>query len=299
MERGFILEITIENKFDKRYLVISEETGSPHLKQLTENDPSNEGEYNYIYQVILENKIKNIIGFELKQEGTKQSHIYNITSLVSLKEFYADRTIGAKELYNIFRSLAEIIEKIKEFLIPIEAIMLTPEMIFMDIYSHKLFFVVYPVNFTLSDKRLIPLAELLACQVDYKDNLAVNAAYGFYEMASKNVYSVNTFIENFFDPSDLIETAYNTGCDDKCDDKCDGYEQAVNEPYKIKGYAYAGDNQYTPEIIAENEGKKYEKKMNQNVTNNHKNRRKFCTLFFLTVVLTFVLFAIIIVLIIL
>lgn len=141
-------------------------------------------EYKDFSDIILqENQIPGLLSCQYRLVDGQICFYYKVSSLQSLSHLFEKRKIGWEELAHILREIGKNWREIESYLINQEKIVLLPEYIFTDFDLEKIYFCYYPdYENVFSYERL---ATFFIDKVDYKDNKAVELAYGFHGQMSE------------------------------------------------------------------------------------------------------------------
>lgn len=148
-------------------------------------------------QMLLNNKISGLLPCRMEKTDGVADLYYEITSKHSLVRLYEKQKIQYENLEKLFSSLYNTLLKVEEFLLPLEALALTPEMIFADIEQREFNFCLIP-GLEIRDNSLQKLLEFILDRVDYSDEKAVAVAYEWYKKLGEENSSFFQIYENTF-----------------------------------------------------------------------------------------------------
>lgn len=235
--------VSYDNRFNKKYMVI-------------QNESPCEG---YIYKMLFENKIGNILNMERVDIKGVSNIYYDITALISIKEYCDSKALKYDSVINIIKTLNEAICNLSEYLIPYEYLYIKSDTIYVDYDISNVHFTVYPDKNSDEKSFLISFAEFLVEKADYTDEKTVNLVYEIYNRVSAGSYSLENVIKKYEN------------------DKSDEIHNYIEE---------------SSDIVSESINKTEDKYP----IDTHTNTRKRFIFFILALILTYGLFAIIMVL---
>ncbi len=130
------------------------------------------------------NCIRGILPFVAEKIDSRIQYRYDIGTKKSLPEWIGHGKMNGIQLDTLIRSIIEIIENGREYLIDETEYVLCPEYIFFSESSEQVYLCCYPRYQGNLQKQLAGLFEFLLNQIDYQDLSAVGIAYELY-MKSK------------------------------------------------------------------------------------------------------------------
>lgn len=146
-----------------------------------ENGTDGAGYYTRMMQY---NRIPGVLPFtEVQMEGQKRFR-YEIGTKSALTECREYDKMNHVQIEKLVRSIVEIIEHGREYLIHERDYVLKPEYIFLTPDSEQVYLCCYPAQGQDFGQQLAGLFEYLLSHIDYQDFAAVEMAYGLY-MKSK------------------------------------------------------------------------------------------------------------------
>ena len=149
----------------------------------------------YRLAMINENHIEGLASCKMEQMNGVWLLYYDITGKMRLDEYL--NTYKADEAFfqEFFSGLANVLERIREFLLDRGGILLNLEYIFIDTQSKKPYFVFYPYNEDGFEKGCRDLSESLLQHIRKEDIEAVRMGYGFYKNCVAGKISVELLHE--------------------------------------------------------------------------------------------------------
>ena len=116
---------------------------------------------------------------------------YRITGFTSLSERFSDSPLRLSDIRNILYTLRDICQRLPEYLLTSEDLLLDPEKLFIRPGSSKIHVCYIPgLPTVLSSSRML-LAEFLLKRTDHADQDASALVYQFYDQVSENNQSLS------------------------------------------------------------------------------------------------------------
>lgn len=139
--------------------------------------------------------LSGIIYAERICEDGKSSLWYDITGKQSLDVILEGRSLDYNLLCRILMGIYEAADGLDGILLKAENMLLMPECIYLDYEMEKIYFCYYPQNTMLIEESFLKLMEYLLTKLAHEDEKAVELAYGIYEQACKDGWSLNQLKE--------------------------------------------------------------------------------------------------------
>lgn len=95
--------------------------------------------------MLLNNKIEGLIPYAYSQVDTKRCFKYNITSKVTLKNYFSG-SVTKKRLVGVLQSIASAILECEDYLINVDRFVFDPELIYVDVSNYSAFMVCLPLS---------------------------------------------------------------------------------------------------------------------------------------------------------
>ncbi len=150
--------------------------------------------YGYEFSMLCENDIDGFMKFSVQSRNGKESLVYDISGKKSLKELFLKKEIGYGELRIFFKGLSRAYGSLKEYLLDMSGLLLSPEDIFMDLIEKRIYFIYYPGFGAELSESMQKLADFIIRRTDHRDEQAVLDAYDFYKRIYAGDYSVEVFM---------------------------------------------------------------------------------------------------------
>ena len=142
-----------------------------------------DGELNmqgYEMKMLLHNQLAGLLPLSVRYIDGVPLFYYEVTSRQSLLLNYEAKKFGKTDLERIFKSVADIMEELEEYLLDAETILFNPKYIYMDTDWQHLYFCCFPVSREAGRNGVLELTEYILPKIDHKDAEAVVLGYGVY-----------------------------------------------------------------------------------------------------------------------
>lgn len=140
----------------------------------------------YQVRMILSNDISGLLTCSLRGVDGKTLFCYEITSLQSLKNLYEHKSMESLMLIQLYEQIFQVLEYIEQFLLNVDDLVLSPELIFLNSESSKISFCFLPGYGKDIRQGLRTLIEHLLPKIDHKNQAAVTTAYGLYRKITQD-----------------------------------------------------------------------------------------------------------------
>ena len=138
-------------------------------------------EENYQIRMLLENQVPGLLPCKVQKINGEEFFYYKITGCQSLQNLFEKRKFGYKELEELFLGVFRIMEKLDEYLLNRDFLLLQPSCIFQDKGEHRYCFVWIPCIHGNIEMEFRQLTEYLLPKIDHTDKQAVTLGYGVYK----------------------------------------------------------------------------------------------------------------------
>lgn len=134
----------------------------------------------YRVRMLLENKIEGLLPISHRQVNGESRYYYEINSLQSLDRLIEKSELKYRELRAVLLGCVNLFDRLEEFLLNGEQIVMKPEFIYVNVESMEPYFVCYP-NYT-GDVRcsFMEFVDVLLAHIDHTDGQAVMLGYQVY-----------------------------------------------------------------------------------------------------------------------
>ena len=175
-KRGYIVNITVIKETDQAYL------------SLDGFDPQ---EYGYTVNMVQNCPLEGLLPIHIFFCDGKSLVRYRITGFTSLTERFNDSPLRLADLRNILYTLRDICQRLPEYLLSSEDLLLDPEKLFISPVDSKVHVCYIPGLPTMLPSSRMLLAEFLLKRADHADQLASALVYRFYDQVSENSRSLS------------------------------------------------------------------------------------------------------------
>lgn len=135
---------------------------------------------NYRVRMLLENKIQGLLPITHRQINGESKYYYEINSLQSLDRIMEKSALKYRELRALFLGCINLFNRLEEYLLSGEQIIIRPDFIYVNVESMEPYFVCYP-DYT-GDVRVsfVEFVDELLTRIDHTDEQAVMLGYQVY-----------------------------------------------------------------------------------------------------------------------
>lgn len=148
-------------------------------------------EIGYKLKMIEKNEIPGLLKLKYTVIDGEIYMKYNISSKIAIRDLYSRKKINSSQIKMLLQGIIEIVDKIENYLLDTNNIILTNDMIFADVDRGKIYLCYnpdYKYDFFSSFRKLIQ--ELLS-EVDYNDSTAIELIYKVNEWCSSESNDIN------------------------------------------------------------------------------------------------------------
>lgn len=150
-----------------------------------------DGSRDYRVRMLLENKIQGLLPITHRQVNGESRYYYEINSLQSLDRLIEKNELKYRELRAVLLGCVDLFDRLEEFLLDGEQIVMKSEFIYVNVESMEPYFVCYP-NYT-GDVRIsfMEFVDELLAHIDHTDEQAVMLGYQVYRYTRNQNYVLN------------------------------------------------------------------------------------------------------------
>lgn len=138
-------------------------------------------EENYQIRMLLENQVPGLLPCKMQKINGEEFFYYEITGCQSLQNLFEKRKFGYGELEELFLGVFRIMEKLDEYLLNRDYLILQPSCIFQNKGDNRYCFVWIPSAHGNIEMEFRQLTEYLLPKIDHRDKQAVTLGYGVYK----------------------------------------------------------------------------------------------------------------------
>lgn len=174
--------IIIKKEFDRSYLLIKAEP----LQM--------EG---YPFMMITQNNIRGLLPCRVRYMEDVPYYSYDISSKRTMEQEYQDRKLHFEEIKELFYEITDIIKGSEEYLLETDGFLLSPEYIYRDLETERLFCLYLPskqAEIGEEKEKYRKLADFFLDKTDHKDEHAINCVYQFYKMSKEPFFVLESFL---------------------------------------------------------------------------------------------------------
>lgn len=144
----------------------------------------------YQYRMLKDNDIPGLLRCDYHYVDGELLAVYDITGLESLPEFRAGRDIPGEEIYWIFQTILETFERMGEFLLGGEDLVLVPEYVFLDSERKQTALCCIPGRGTDVFRELQSFTEYFLRRACHDDREGIMMIYELYRITSQEQYDL-------------------------------------------------------------------------------------------------------------
>lgn len=168
------MEIRYKRDLNSNYMILKEE-------RLEED---------YELRMITENRIYGFLPCVVQRHGKEMEYYYEITGRQSMELSYERKKLNFMQLKELLRELLRILESAQEYLLNPDHFLLSPEAIYLNIRSEKLYLCYYPAFEKEIRGSFLSLAEYLLGKLDKSDTEGIEFGYELYQSALEPNFSL-------------------------------------------------------------------------------------------------------------
>lgn len=172
------MEIVYKKDGNQKFMIIRN-------PQIEEND--------YKMQMISNNNIKGVIAFKELMLNNKIELWYDVTSLSTLENTYSRKMMTGEEIENLIKSIKQLSEYLKEYLLSIENILFSVDMVFVKKDEYR--FCYCPEKRGNFQDELRNLFDAILAYIDHKDKKVVEIAYKIQQITISEEFSINDLVD--------------------------------------------------------------------------------------------------------
>ncbi len=190
----------------------------------------------YRFKMITDNKIDGIIDPELRSINGESKLYYDISGKENFVKYISVRNLDISELLNLTECMMRVSENLREFLLEESCIVFEPDMIFRNPRTGKYEFICLPGhlrNDTDVRDDLMSLLQLILSHVDPENTIAVEAAYGIYEIAAAGSVCVKSLYEAVWEMTEESESDHAEFVEEEEDMPESFYESVEKGPIRL------------------------------------------------------------------
>ena len=137
----------------------------------------------YQYCILTRGGIKGLLGCSLRYINGQAYLYYDITSKQNTAQLYEKQLIDRRWVLSFFRSLQQVRQELRRFLLDEKNILVSPEYVFQDVSNRNHYFLYLP--YSTEENGMFSFVDFVIEHMDYEDEQLVECMYGIYEEMSK------------------------------------------------------------------------------------------------------------------
>lgn len=147
----------------------------------------------YTFQMLQRNQMRGILPVRERVENGEACLYLDITGKKNLWQEYTEKEMELEEMILLFQQMMEILEELRNYLLPESMAVLEPEFMYRGLEDGELYLTLLPWE---REERisLHKFAEFLLEKINHRDEHGVNAAYQFYKQQKEPQFSLRTFL---------------------------------------------------------------------------------------------------------
>ncbi len=146
-------------------------------------------------QMLLENQIQGLLGFEKRSFNGEIQFFYDITGKHSLESHVREELLQEKEVRRLLQCLYCVIEELHSYFLDAGGLLMESEYIYEDDKGFS--FCYYPSEEkNTPEEKLMDFAEYLLEMIDHEDEDAVQLVYCFYKMVKESEKGILWILED-------------------------------------------------------------------------------------------------------
>lgn len=140
----------------------------------------------YQTHILLENQVPGLLPCKMQRINDKEYLYYEITGSQSLENLYEKGKFDKETLRELFLQTVAILERLDEYLLNRDFLLLNPMYIYRDLDKNTYSFFWFPEQKNTIEQEFCMLTEYLLPKIEYKDKGAVTLGYGMHKLAVEN-----------------------------------------------------------------------------------------------------------------
>lgn len=157
-----------------------------------------EEDSNYQLKMLLGNQIEGLLKVWMKQVDGKREFYYEISSRQQLSRLLEIKRLSAAELKELVLSLASVLKRVEEYLLPAKQLVLDPEYIYVNPETFRFFYCCLPGYEDGGPKAVQELMRYLLDRVNYQDQEAVTLVYRLYQETMKENFRIEDLAKSLY-----------------------------------------------------------------------------------------------------
>ena len=154
------------------------------------------GLYTEDYQIrmLRENHVKGLLSISAVGEGESTVYEYDITGLISMRQYYKQKKITWEDMNGFLRQMQEVIEAAESYLLNSNRLLMNPEYIFCEEGEYR--FCYFPQGDEDIRTSFHRLMDEFVQWTDYQDVSSVKTAFFLHKETMKETYSLKRIMQD-------------------------------------------------------------------------------------------------------
>lgn len=141
---------------------------------------------NYQTHILLENQVPGLLPCKMQRINGKEYLYYEITGNQSLENLYEKEKFDRQALKELFLQITAVLEKLDEYLLNRDFLLLNPMYIYQNLDQDKYSFFWFPEQTNTIEQEFCALTEYLLPKINHQDRGAVTIGYGMHKLSVEN-----------------------------------------------------------------------------------------------------------------
>ena len=204
------MKIDFRKDSDRQYMIISP-------------GPESHAFSSYRFRMLTENRISSLLPCRKAEIDCEELLYYDISGLTSLTEYLSSNTIKSDTLQRFLGVLLQLIEKLEDYLLTADNLILTPDHVFVSQKCSRFFFAALPARSGPLSRSMLRLSELFITKIPYNDKKGAEIGYSLYQSCITGKLSLG----------DLARLAYIPGNDSASIERSPEEDPPLPEPVSV------------------------------------------------------------------
>lgn len=152
-------------------------------------------ENNYKLQMILNNNIEGLVPFTIRNVNNQSEIWYDTTSLVVASSLYSRKLMTGEDVFNFIKAIKALSDNLREYLLDINNIWFSMDMIFAQRGEKKYRFCYCPEDEGFFQEKIRALFDQLLEYIDHNDRKAVLICYGIQQITIGDDFTIGDLLE--------------------------------------------------------------------------------------------------------
>ena len=159
----------------------------------------------YDHEMLQHNAVYGLVPLSVQTKNGLTSFYYNIGNRQSVDKAFEVKDMDYRDVKNILVSISLLLNRIKEYLLNENSIVLQPDLIYTDLSKINFHYIYYPGANLVFLEEFKKLTEFFLSKVNYKDDRAVELVYSIFKEARNENFTFKIVMDHFRE-EDIYET---------------------------------------------------------------------------------------------